>query len=81
MTTRPSIGHNNPPRDKYERDTLYLGIDEDGQRTLKWGWELNPWRAAPLPGRDKHGLMRPARDYALERAVARMNARPSRGTR
>ena len=71
--TKPTIGHNNPPPDEFEPNTLYLGVDEDGQRTLQWGWELNPWRARPLPVRDRNGLLRPAREYVFERAVERMN--------
>lgn len=71
------IGHNNPPADEAERIwhrfTLIMCKDEDGRPDLRW--EEKPQRARPLPGRTRSGQMRPARDYALERAVARENKR------
>jgi hypothetical protein len=54
--------------------TLIMGRDADGRPTLEWE-RSEGWTARPLPGRDRHGLVRPARDYAFERAFARLNAR------
>lgn len=51
-----------------------MWTDENGERQLDWESTLLS-RVRPLPGRDKHGLQRPARDYALERAVAKLNRR------
>jgi hypothetical protein len=64
------IGHNNPP---LPRPVLIMCRDEHGNLDLRWEGETS--RARPLPGRDRHGLQRPARDYALERAVAKLNKR------
>lgn len=62
------IGHNNPP---LPAAVLIMCRDAEGALDLRW--EGEPSRARPLPGRDRHGLQRPARDYAFERAVAKLN--------
>lgn len=69
------IGHNGPPADDdapfVHRMTLILGRDENGDRTLEW--EQKGRQIAPLPGLTRSGHMRPARDYALERAHRKLS--------
>lgn len=65
-------GHNGgPPIEAPLTSTVWVWTDPDGtRRHSSTDPDLAP-RTRPLPGRDRHGLMRPARDYGLERAFAR----------
>lgn len=93
---KPGIGHNNPPPDYGTHadgtpirpiiHTIYLATDPDGRPTLLSEWEIPGTRAyraqaRRLPGRDKLGLPRPHRAYALERAIERDNKRRRKQTR
>lgn len=70
----PGPGHNGGPPLEQRTSTAWAWTDASGEPRLTT-WHPDERRARPLPGRDKHGLMRPARDYAFERWCARRPAR------